>query len=63
MTPDEAGELESLRLEVRTLRGEVKTLREFVSALYAMINEEEEEDDYEADGSFRGGMEFGRLNT
>lgn len=61
MTPDEAGELESLRLEVKTLRGEVKTLREFVSALYAMINEEE--DDYEADGSFRGGMEFGRLNT
>ena len=62
MTPDEAGELESLRLEVRTLRGEGKTLREFVSAFYAMINEEED-GDYEADGSFRGGMEFGRLNT
>lgn len=62
MKPAQTQELESLRSEVKSLRGEVKILKDFVSALYTLVNVEENTE-YEADEEFCGGMEFGRTNT
>jgi len=46
-----------MQLQIDALKAEVKTLKEFVRALYNMIVEDEEEDDY------LGGAEVGRYNT
>lgn len=51
----EQRELESLRTEVKALRGQVKELREFVRALYAMMNEDQE---YEG-SDFVAGADYG----
>ena len=46
-----------LQQQIDALKAEVKSLKEFVRALYNMIVEDEEEDDY------LGGAEVGRYNT
>lgn len=51
---------EELQKEIDELRTEIKTLKDFVKALYAMINEEEE---YEPSSDYKGGVEVGRFNT
>lgn len=48
-----------LKKEIDDLKAEVKSLKEFVRALYAMINDDDEE--YSSD--YAGGAEVGRFNT
>jgi hypothetical protein len=52
-------ELVALRAEVKALKKEVAGLKEFIHAMYSMMNDEEEYDDYPA----LGGSGFGRYNT
>ena len=58
MTEPEERELKDLRMEVKNLKSE--ELREFIKALYAMLNEDEE---YQSSDDFLGGIEYGRTNT
>jgi len=51
-------ELVALRAEVKALKAEVAGLREFIQAMYSMMSDEEEEDDFPF--SIPG---FGRYNT
>ena len=60
MTEPEERELKDLRMEVKNLKSEAKELREFIKALYAMLNEDEE---YQSSDDFLGGIEYGRTNT
>lgn len=49
-----------MQKEIDDLKSEVQSLKEFVKALYAMINEDDEE--YDA-SDYLGGAEVGRFNT
>jgi len=51
---------EELQKEIDDLKQEVKGLKDFVKALYAMMNEEEE---YQPSTDYKGGAEVGRFNT
>lgn len=46
-----------MQKEIDELRAEVKGLKEFVQALYNMISDDDEYEDY------AGGIEVGRFNT
>lgn len=52
--------VEELQGQINQLKSEVKALKDFVRALYAMINEDED-GDYQSD--YVGGVEVGRFNT
>ena len=60
MTEPEERELKDLRMEVKNLKSEGKELREFIKAIYARLNEDEE---YQSADDVRGGIEYGRINT
>lgn len=53
-------EIDGLRAEVQSLKTEIQSLKDFVKALYAMINDDDEE--YDA-SDYLGGVEVGRFNT
>ncbi len=48
---------DDLQRQIDSLKKEIAGLKEFVRALYGMITEEEEDDEY------TGGIEVGRYNT